>query len=160
MNTAQLRQNSPITDLFGRDQIRWTLSFFDRYVTGGVMSAAGPVTLDCPENLNTRYFLERRELGIINVGGGRVIADGETLDLGYKEALYIGQPTREVVFASADEVAPAKFYLNSTPATYRYPTRTVSRQDAEVVELGSVATANLRVTSKTSLMKAGFTRYT
>lgn len=91
MNTVQLRQNFLITDLFGRDQIRWTLSFFDRYMTGGVMPVAGPVALDCPENLKAWYSLERRELGIINVGGaGRVIADGETFDLGYKEALYIG----------------------------------------------------------------------
>ena len=65
VNTAQLRQDFLITDLLGRDQIRWTLSFFDRYMTSGVMSAAGPVTLECPENLKARYFLERRELGII-----------------------------------------------------------------------------------------------
>ncbi|ARK11719.1 5-dehydro-4-deoxy-D-glucuronate isomerase [Fibrivirga algicola] len=149
MTTEQLRQSFLITTLFQADQIRWTLSFFDRYMTGGVMPVAGPVSLDCPENLKAQYFLERRELGIINVGGaGQVIADGESFELGYKEALYIGQLTKEVTFVSADDTAPAKFYLNSTPATHRYPTRKVSRQDAEVVELGSTATANHRTINK------------
>ena len=149
MTTDQLRQSFLIKSIFEADQIRWTLSFFDRYLTGGVMPVSGAVRLDTPDNLKANYFLERRELGIINVGGaGQVIVDGETIDLAYKEALYIGQGTREVVFVSADSTAPAKFYLNSTPATHGYPTRKVSRQDAEVVELGSMETANHRTINK------------
>ncbi len=149
MNTDQLRQNFHIGSLFEADRIRWTLSFFDRYMTGGVMPVSGTIDLDTPENLKAQYFLERRELGIINVGGaGQVIADRETFDLGYKEALYIGQGTQTVQFLSVDAATPAKFYLNSTPATHRYPTRKVSRQDAEVVELGSMETANHRTINK------------
>ncbi|WP_375444731.1 5-dehydro-4-deoxy-D-glucuronate isomerase [uncultured Fibrella sp.] len=149
MDTEQLRQNFLIESIFVADQIRWTLSFFDRYMTGGVMPVAGPVRLDTPDYLKAQYFLERRELGIINVGGaGQVVVDGDTIELGYKEALYIGQGTQEVVFVSTDLQAPAKFYLNSTPATHRYPTRKVSRQDAEVVELGSMGTANHRTINK------------
>ncbi|MEZ0485276.1 5-dehydro-4-deoxy-D-glucuronate isomerase [Fibrella aquatica] len=149
MNTEQLRQSFLIESLFVADQIRWTLSFFDRYMTGGVMPVSGAVSLDTPENLKAKYFLERRELGIINVGGaGQVIADGQRFDLNYKEALYIGQLTQDVVFVSTDANVPAKFYLNSTPATHSYPTRKVSREEAEVVELGSPATANHRIINK------------
>ncbi|SFC67315.1 5-dehydro-4-deoxy-D-glucuronate isomerase [Spirosoma endophyticum] len=149
MDTAQLRQNFLIETLFVADQFHWVLSFFDRYLTGGVMPVDGPVTLTTPDQLKAEYFLERRELGMINVGGaGRVIADGVAHDLAYKEALYIGQGTRDIQFISYDAESPAKFYLNSTPATKNYPTRKVSRTDADVVELGSMGTANHRTINK------------
>ena len=116
MNTEQLRQNFLIENLFVANQFRWTLSFFDRYLTGGVMPTSGPLTLEAPEALKAAYFLERRELGIINVGGaGRVTADGVDYDLEYKEALYLGKGTQAIQFLSHDEGTPAKFYLNSTP---------------------------------------------
>ena len=149
MDTAQLRQHFLIERLFLPDQTRWTLSFFDRYLTGGAMPVAAPLTLDTPDNLKAAYFLERRELGIINVGGaGRVVADGQAYDLDYKEALYLGRGTRDVQFISHDPQQPARFYLNSTPAHRPYPSRKVSRTDAEVVELGSPTTANHRVINK------------
>jgi 4-deoxy-L-threo-5-hexosulose-uronate ketol-isomerase len=149
MDTAQLRQNFLIETLFVPNQFRWVLSFFDRYLTGGIMPIDEPVTLDTPDQLKASYFLERRELGIINVGGaGSVIADGTSYDLEYKEALYIGQGTQDIQFISHDSDAPAKFYLNSTPAHKNYPTRKVARTDAEVVTLGSMETANHRVINK------------
>ena len=149
MTTEQLRQNFLIENLFVADQFRWTLSFFDRYLTGGIMPVSGPCLLHAPDQLKAAYFLERRELGIINVGGaGHVVADGVTYELAYKEALYLGQGTQQIQFASHDEGSPAKFYLNSTPATHAYPSRKVSRADADVVKLGSVATANHRVINK------------
>ena len=149
MDTAQLRQNFLIDTLFIPNQFQWVLSFFDRYLTGGVMPIDGPLTLDTPDQLKASYFLERRELGIINVGGaGRVVADGTPYELNYKEALYIGQGTQDIQFISFDADAPAKFYLNSTPATRQYPTRKIARTDAEVVELGSMETANHRVINK------------
>ena len=149
MNTEQLRQNFLIEKVFEADQIRWVLTFFDRYLTGGVMPTAGAITLDTPDYLKAKYFLERRELGIINVGGaGQVIADGTTYELDYKEALYIGQGTQQVQFISHNADAPAKFYLNSTPAHTTYPSRKVARADAEVVELGSLETANHRTINK------------
>ncbi|AKD58646.1 5-dehydro-4-deoxy-D-glucuronate isomerase [Spirosoma radiotolerans] len=149
MDTAQLRQNFLIDTLFVANQFRWTLSFFDRYLTGGIMPVDGPLTLDTPDQLKANYFLERRELGIINVGGaGRVVADGAPYDLNYKEALYIGQGTQDIQFISYDADAPAKFYLNSTPAHRNYPTRKIARADADVVELGSMETANHRVINK------------
>lgn len=149
MDTAQLRQNFLIDTLFVPNQFRWVLSFFDRYLTGGIMPTDGPLTLDTPDQLKASYFLERRELGIINVGGaGRVVADGIPYDLDYKEALYIGQGTQDIQFISYDVDTPAKFYLNSTPAHRNYPTRKIARADAEVVELGSMETANHRVINK------------
>ena len=149
MNTDQLRQNFLIETLFVADQFRWVLSFFDRYLTGGIMPTSGPLTLEAPDQLKAAYFLERRELGIINVGGsGRVVANGITYDLDYKEALYIGQGTQEVQFISHDNKVPAKFYLNSTPASHSYPTRKIARTDAEVVELGNMKTANHRTINK------------
>lgn len=149
MTTDQLRQNFLIENLFVADQVRWVLSFFDRYLTGGVMPVTGSLTLKAPDQLKAAYFLERRELGIINVGGaGRVTANSVSYDLDYKEALYIGQGTQDVQFISHDEDKPAKFYLNSTPAGHSYPTRKVARTDAEVVELGSMETANHRLINK------------
>ncbi|OIN59271.1 5-dehydro-4-deoxy-D-glucuronate isomerase [Arsenicibacter rosenii] len=149
MDTEALRKHFLIENLFVADQCSWVLSFFDRYMTGGALPVAGPVKLEAPENLKASYFLERRELGIINVGGaGKVTAGGDTYELGYKEALYIGRGTQDVQFESVDSSAPAKFYLNSTPAHTTYPTRKVSRDDADRVELGSMETANHRVINK------------
>jgi 4-deoxy-L-threo-5-hexosulose-uronate ketol-isomerase len=149
MNTEQIRQNFLIDTLFVADQFSWVLSFFDRYLTGGVMPGTEPVTLEAPAQLKASFFLERRELGMINVGGpGQVIADGMAYDLDYKEALYIGQGTQQVLFASLDAANPAKFYLNSTPANRAYPTRKVAKADADVVELGSPETANHRTINK------------
>ncbi|WP_428660181.1 5-dehydro-4-deoxy-D-glucuronate isomerase [Runella sp.] len=149
MNTAQIRKNFLIDNLFTPDQFRWVLSFFDRYLTGGIMPVNSSVSLQTPDQLKAAYFLERRELGIINVGGpGRITADSVSYDLEFKEALYIGQGTHDISFISLDPETPAKFYLNSTPAVQRYPTRKISRTNAEVVELGSIETANQRTINK------------
>jgi 4-deoxy-L-threo-5-hexosulose-uronate ketol-isomerase len=154
MNTDQLRQNFLIETIFTADQFTWTLSFFDRYLTGGVMPVTGSVTLETPDQLKAAYFLERRELGMINVGGaGQVVADGVTYELDYKEALYIGQGTQNVQFSSVDANAPAKFYLNSTPAHTNYPSRKVSRADANKLELGSLETANHRTINQMLINK-------
>ncbi|GAB3753369.1 5-dehydro-4-deoxy-D-glucuronate isomerase [Spirosoma pomorum] len=149
MNTEQIRQHFLIENLFVADQFCWVLSFFDRYLTGGVMPGTKPVTLEAPSQLKASFFLERRELGTINVGGpGQVIADGVAYDLDFKEALYVGQGTQQVLFASIDAANPAKFYLNSTPASRTYPTRKVAKADADVIELGSPETANHRTINK------------
>lgn len=154
MTTDQLRQNFLIDTLFVANQFNWTLSFFDRYLTGGVMPVAGSVALEAPESLKAAYFLERRELGIINVGGpGRIVADGVLYELDYKEALYIGQGTRDVQFTSQADAPPAKFYLNSTPAHTCYPTRKIARQEANKLEMGGVETANHRTINQMLINK-------
>ncbi|GAA4300839.1 5-dehydro-4-deoxy-D-glucuronate isomerase [Compostibacter hankyongensis] len=149
LDTAALRKHFLIEKLFEADRCSWVYSHYDRHMTGGAMPVNGPVNLDTLDVLKAGYFLERRELGIINTGGtGTVEVDGEKFTLQYKEALYVGQGKKKVLFSSADKNAPAKFYLNSTPAHTAYPTKKVTRAEAEIVELGSLETANHRVINK------------
>ena len=149
MDTVQLRQSFLIEKIFITDTVQLTLSHYDRFITGGVMPVNDVIVMPNPENLKANYFLERRELGMINVGGkGEVIADGATYELDFKEALYIGKGIKNVRFISADKNHPAKFYLNSAPAHHTYPTKKVSKNEAEVVTLGTAETANHRIINK------------
>lgn len=149
MDTASLRENFLIENVFEANQVNLTLSHFDRYIVGGAMPVNGKLALPNPDDLKANYFMERRELGMINVGGKAIVtADGETFELEYKEALYVGKETKEVTFESADAAQPAKLYLNSAPAHHKYPTKKVSKADAEIVELGTPETANHRVINK------------
>ncbi|GEP92715.1 4-deoxy-L-threo-5-hexosulose-uronate ketol-isomerase [Chitinophaga terrae (ex Kim and Jung 2007)] len=149
MDTAQLRQEFLIERVFEPDTCRWTYSHYDRYMAGGAMPVTGPLALETIDPLKSNFFLERRELGIINVGGAGVVeVDNTRFELGFKEALYIGKGVEKVVFHSVDKQQPARFYLNSTPAHHTYPTRKVSKQDAEVVTLGALETSNHRTINK------------
>ena len=149
MDTATLRENFLIENVFEANQVNLTLSHFDRYIVGGAMPVDQKLDLPNPSDLKANYFLERRELGIINVGGKAiVIADGARFELDYKEALYIGKGTKEVSFESADAAQPTKLYINSAPAHHTYPTKKVSKADAEIVELGTPETANHRIINK------------
>ena len=149
MDTAQLRENFLIKQIFEEDKFSLTLTYYDRYIAGGAMPVNQVLSLPNPDALKAGYFLERRELGIINVGArGIVTADGVNYELDFKEALYIGQGTREVSFSSSDAQNPAKFYLNSAPAHHAYPAKKVTKAEAEIVTLGSAETANHRVINK------------
>lgn len=149
MNTEELRENFLIENLFIADEIKLTLSHFDRYIAGGVMPIKQKIALPNPDNLKAEYFLERREIGMINVGGkGIVTADGEQFEIDFKEALYLGKGIKEVSFESVDSNMPAKFYLNSAPAHHTYPSKKVTKSEAEIVELGSMETANHRIINK------------
>ena len=149
MDTASLRQNFLIDTLFEANQISFTLSHFDRYIVGGVMPIDQKIALPNPENLKATYFLERRELGVINVGGkGIITADGVSFELDYKQALYLGKGTKSVFFESLDKNKPAKFYLNSAPAHHSFPSKKVTKEQAEIVELGTMETANHRIINK------------
>jgi 4-deoxy-L-threo-5-hexosulose-uronate ketol-isomerase len=149
MDTTQLRKNFLIEEIFTEDTIQFTLSFFDRYITGGAMPVNKKIELPNPANLRAGYFLERREMGIINVGGkGTVEADGESFELDFKEALYLGKQTKNVFFSSLDKSNPAKFYINSAPAHHKYPAVKVTQKEAERVTLGSLENANHRTINK------------
>jgi 4-deoxy-L-threo-5-hexosulose-uronate ketol-isomerase len=149
MDTNTLRNNFLISNLFEADAINLTLSHYDRYIAGGVMPQNTDVKLSNPDYLKANYFLERREMGIINVGGsGTVLIDGQRYELAFKEALYIGKGAREVSFISSDPAKPAKFYINSAPAHHAYPIKKVTKAEAEVVVLGTPETANHRVINK------------
>lgn len=149
MDTTQLRQAFLMERVFEADHIHWTHTHYDRYLFGGAMPVKGPVTLETIDLLKASYFLERRELGMINVGGdGIVTVDGVKYELAFKEALYIGKGSKDIVFQSKGAQNPAKFYLNSTPAHHTYPTRKVSKKDGEVVTLGALETSNHRTINK------------
>jgi len=149
MTTDELRQNFLIEKVFEADKVNLCLSHYDRYIAGGAMPVLEKIELPNPDNLKAGYFLERREMGIINVGGkGTIEADEEIYELDFKEALYISKETKKVIFSSADKNDPAKFYINSAPAHHKYPTKKVTRNEAEIVTVGSLENSNHRTINK------------
>ncbi|SDG77579.1 5-dehydro-4-deoxy-D-glucuronate isomerase [Winogradskyella thalassocola] len=148
-DTNRLRDEFLISNVMEDDAINLVYSHYDRFITGGVVPVKNELKLESIDPLKANYFLERRELGIINVGGkGTVSVNGIDYQLDYKEALYIGRENKDVIFSSEDATKPAKFYLNSTPAHKTFPTKKIGREDAEVVELGALETANARTIRK------------
>ena len=122
-DTKELREKYLIEKLFEDDEILLTYSHQDRIIAGGVKPVKKTLSLGTFKELATAYFLERRELGIINIGGAGVVTlDGKKYDIGHNEGLYVGLGTKEVEFSSKDAKNPAKFYINSSPAHKSYPT--------------------------------------
>jgi 4-deoxy-L-threo-5-hexosulose-uronate ketol-isomerase len=148
-DTEELREQFLVQELFGPDRFKLTYSYFDRLIVGGVCPV-NPVTIDIDEKIiGAPYLLSRRELGLINIGGpGTVAIDGEKVSLAFKDGLYVGMGAAELVFSSADQDNPAKFYLNCAPAHTHYPTAAVVFKDAEPAELGSAAQSNQRTIRK------------
>ncbi len=147
--TDRLRQDFLMESLFVVGDLNLVYSHYDRVITGGVVPTIGQIGLSNPAPLRADYFLERRELGIINVGNsGQVIADGVTYSLANKECLYLGKGTKDVAFLSEDEANPAKFYLLSSPAHTAYPAATMTLAEASPIETGAAETANCRTIYK------------
>jgi 4-deoxy-L-threo-5-hexosulose-uronate ketol-isomerase len=147
-DTSELRKEFLIDNLMEVGKITLTYSHFDRYIAGSAVPDK-PLKLETIDPLKASYFLERRELGIINVGApGSVDVDGTSYKLDHKDALYIGQGTKEVFFKSDNSHKPAKYYLNSAPAHTSYPTKKVSLAEANKLELGSLETANHRTVNQ------------
>ncbi|MGF1558248.1 MAG: 5-dehydro-4-deoxy-D-glucuronate isomerase [Flavobacteriaceae bacterium] len=148
-DTEQLRDEFLIPNLMVEGEMNLTYSHYDRYIAGGAVPKTKALKLESIDPLKAAFFLERREIGIINVGGnGLVEVDGNTYELGHKDALYIGMGNENVVFKSKNASEPAKFYLNSAPAHMNHPTKKVSLDDANRLELGSLETANHRTVSQ------------
>jgi len=146
--TEELREQFLIPTLFEQDTIHLVYTMYDRYIAGGVLPVTKPLTLETIEELKADYFLERRELGIINVGEkGTVTVDGTVYELDKKEALYVGRGAKEVVFEKSGEGQPY-FYINSAPAHHAYPAKKIGKGDAEVIEMGDHKTANRRTLNK------------
>ncbi len=144
-DTTDLRAHYLIDTVFAPGEVRFTYSHQDRIIAGGVMPGGKPVALEAGKELGTDFFMERREMGVINVGGaGSVTLDGTVHELGFRDGLYIGAGVKEVVFASADAMEPAKFYCNSAPAHTAYPSKRITLADAGKVELGAPETLNVR----------------
>lgn len=149
MDTNSLREEFLVKNLFIKDEIRLTYSHYDRYIIGGVMPIEKELKLDPIDPLKASFFLERRELGIINIGGsGKVLVDGTSYVLDNKEALYIGQGNKDISFTSDIVNNPAKFYINSTPAHKAFPIKKIGIDDVEVIELGAPETVNARTLRK------------
>ena len=148
-DTKRLREEFLIDTLMQEDKISLVYSHFDRFIAGSAVPKSDTLKLESIDALKSEFFLERRELGIINVGeSGSVIVDGTEYILENKEALYVGQGNKEVIFSSKNSENPALFYINSTPAHKSYPTKKIGKEDVETIELGSPETANARTLRK------------
>lgn len=148
-DTEQLRKEFLIETLFEADSCKLVYSHYDRFITGGVLPLKQKVELKTIDPLKAEKFLDRRELGIINIGGpGVVEVEGVSYHLNHKDALYVGKENSNVVFSSISADQPAKFYLNSTPAHKKYPNKKIGTEDVEVIELGAPETANARTLRK------------
>src|SRR5690606_33807558 len=146
--TSELREQFLIDKLFSNDQIQIIYSMYDRYIVGGAMPVAKDLKLEAIDYLKSENFLDRRELGIINVGGsGSVSIDGNVFHLNKKEALYVGKGVKEVIFMSSEKEQPL-FYINSAPANKEFPTKKIGKDEAEVIQLGDVKYANKRILNK------------
>ncbi|REE80997.1 4-deoxy-L-threo-5-hexosulose-uronate ketol-isomerase [Paenibacillus taihuensis] len=145
-DTEELREHFLIEQLFESDQLTLFYTHVDRFIVGGAVPVQGAIKLEAdPKTIGAATFLERREIGIINVGGHGVISvDGDTYTMSPKDCLYIGRGAEEVVFTSVDSANPAKFYLNSAPAHQTYPTQKAAISEASPNHLGSLTNSNER----------------
>ena len=144
--TEELRKHFLMDNLFEDDCINLTYSMYDRYIVGGAKPRSKDVVLETIPYLKSENFLDRRELGIVNVGGkGQVSVDGTVYELDKKEALYVGKGAKEVLFKGGSE---ALFYINSAPAHKSFPTKKVGKENAEVINLGDAKYANKRILNK------------
>ena len=148
--TEETRDEFLITGLYKPDEVVSVYSHVDRMVTLGCMpvNEAVPIEkgMDVWANFGTKFFMERRELGMFNIGGaGTVTADGKKFDLGYKDCLYVTRGTEKILFESSDAKNPAKFYMVSAPAHKAFETKFISIEDAAKNPVGAVETSNKRV---------------
>ncbi len=148
--TQELRDEFLITGLYQPDRVVAVYSHVDRMVTFGCMPVTKEVSLDdgieVYANFGTNYILQRREIGIFNIGGrGSIKVDGTVYELDYKDCLYITMGAKEVLFSSADQAGPAKFYMVSAPAHTAYETKLLTLADAAKRPVGDAASSNKRV---------------
>jgi 4-deoxy-L-threo-5-hexosulose-uronate ketol-isomerase len=147
--TEVIRREFLVEGLMQPDTVKWVYTHNDRLMIGGIMPVQEQLALETLDLLRAQYFLERRELGIINTGGsGVVYADGLAWNLENKDALYIGKGVREVMFESMDPQNPARFYVNSATAHTNYPTKRIKRSEAISVKMGSLEGSNARQINK------------
>jgi 4-deoxy-L-threo-5-hexosulose-uronate ketol-isomerase len=149
LGTDQLRSAFLVDSLFSPGQVQLVYSDVDRTVVGSAMPVNSPLELAGQAELRASFFCERRELGILNIGGGGMVEVGETrFDLDKLDCLYVGRGSQRITFASGRASTPAAFYLLSYPAHAAYPSTLIRRMDATPVELGTAADANHRTIYK------------
>ncbi|MCL2527527.1 MAG: 5-dehydro-4-deoxy-D-glucuronate isomerase [Defluviitaleaceae bacterium] len=143
--TEELRKHFLIDPVFVPDEVSLVYSHIDRIIVGGIMPVNKTLTLTAGKEMGVDFFFERREGGIINIGGkGTITLDGTAHTLSFQDGLYIGKGVKEITFQAADPSAPPKFYFNSTPAHHAYPSKLVNLEMAAKVHLGSNETSNKR----------------
>ncbi|GGI43682.1 4-deoxy-L-threo-5-hexosulose-uronate ketol-isomerase [Paenibacillus marchantiophytorum] len=149
-DTKRLQAEFQINSLFTANEITLVYSHVDRFIIGGVLPITGSLQLQADKKeMAAEYFLERREIGIINVGGpGTITVDGTVYNMASKDGIYIGLGSKEITFASDNAADPAKFYFNSTPAHQTYPTVKISISEATPAHLGNINTSNERTIYK------------
>ncbi len=157
--TERLREEFLIQNLFMPGEIKLVYSHIDRIIMGAAVPTKA-LKLSAGNELRADYFLQRREMGVINIGGdGKITIDGKEYAVGYKEAMYVGMGAQDIIFDSMDAKDPARFYLNSVPAHRTYPTVLIKPEgtpedgvvivkEENKVELGSLEEANHRVICK------------
>lgn len=144
-DTTELRKHFLIEDLFVKGEIKMVYSHIDRIIVAGIVPTDKPLKLEGGKALGSDYFLERRELGIINIGGAGVVTlDGEKYELDSRDGLYVGLGVKEVSFESKNPEKPAKFYINSATAHKKYPTVKINLEKANKVKAGSDEECNKR----------------
>lgn len=144
--TEQTRDEFLATNLMEAGKIELIYSHYDRFIFGGAVPTSAPIELPNYDDLRAEYFLERRELGVLNLGeSGKVSVDGRDYQLNRFDCLYVGRGSKSVSFSSQDGSAPARFYLNSAPAHKSYPTTKATQAEADRVDLGDNEHANNRV---------------
>ena len=143
--TEELRKHYLVDEVFLADEANLVYSHNDRIIAGGIMPVNESVVLGVGKELGVEFFFQRREGGIINIGGaGKIVLDGEVFELGQYDGLYIGMGTKDATFTSVNPEEPAKFYFNSAPAHRNYPTRIITLLQAQKVHLGSGENLNKR----------------
>ncbi len=149
MNTQQLRENFLVQNLMQAGKIELVYSHFDRLIIGGAVPTSAAISLPNEDELKAIFFLERREMGIINVGGkGTVTADGVVYEMDKLECVYLGKGTKDVSFSSNAADTPAHFYMLSVPAHQSYPNKKMTKAEAAPVNLGDIPTSNKRTIYK------------
>ena len=144
-DTERIRKEFLVEKVMDAGNIRLVYSLAERYIIGGAVPVNNDLVLETIDPLKADYFCERREVGVINVAGaGSIVVDGTEHKLNFKDALYIGKGSKEVIFKSYDAANPAHFYINSAPAHKEFPTKRVTMGDANVIHLGALETSNER----------------
>ena len=145
MTTDELREGHLIDGLFQPGEVVLSYTDVDRAIAGSAIPLSMPLVLAVHKELASDFFTQRREIGVINIGGaGRILVDGESFEVNNRDSLYIGRGSKDVQFISDSEANPAKYYLLSYPAHTRYPSTLVSQADATQLHLGSAETSNER----------------
>lgn len=144
-DTARLRAEFLMEDLFQPGQANFTYTHVDRLIVGGAVPTSAALTFGSGEDIGTPYLLSAREMGVANLGGsGAIVVDGTSYTLENRDVLYIGRGAKEISATSADAAKPARFYMNSVPAGADIPHRLITRAESKMLTFGDAKRANLR----------------